>query len=39
MDRIHKKKDGYLHIRQDGSARYLTVWEVLVWKVLHKMPV
>lgn len=33
MIRYHKKKDGILRIAPDGNSRYLTLWEILLYKL------
>ena len=36
--RIHKKRQGYLCIKDDGSARFLTFCEVVMYRLFGVKP-
>lgn len=36
--RVHKKADGYLIVADDGSARYMTFWESLRFRLFGVKP-
>jgi hypothetical protein len=38
VSRIHKKTDGYLLIRPNGSVRFLSFWEGLQYRFGFKTP-
>lgn len=36
--RMHRKRDGWLYIRPNGEARFLTLVETLAWLMFHRVP-
>lgn len=39
MTRFHKKRDGWLMVRDDGSCRFLGLWEGVRYRLFGTRPI